>query len=76
MIKSGKPLNNTLYTYTTGPEPDKIFIITIPILFYDTYTPQHPRPLPKTSNIPIFQTIDNITFQWLFIDGANTSNTI
>ena len=40
------------------------------------YTPQHPRQLPKTSNIPILQTIDNIIVQWLYIEGENSITTI
>ena len=61
VIQAAQPFNNTLDLDETFPDPATIFIITSPILVNNTSTPQRPIPLPKTYNIPIFQTNDNLT---------------
>ena len=76
IIKLYQPFNNTLYPDETGKNPASISIITSPIIFHNTYTPQLPIPLPKKSNSPIFQTIYNITVKWIFIYDENSYITI
>ena len=59
-----------------GHYPDKIYIITSPIISHKTSIPKHPIPLPMKSNSRIFLTIDNITVQWLCIDDVDKFTTI
>ena len=59
-----------------GHYPDKISIITSPIISHKTSIPKHPIPIPMKSNSLIFLTIDNIIVQWLCIDDVDTSTTI
>ena len=76
IIQASQPFNNTIYPDETGKKPDKISIITIPILANSTSTCHLPRPLPKTSNSSILQTIGSLTVQRICIDGENVSTII
>ena len=76
IIQTSQSFNNTLYPDDKGSESATSSIIISLILVHNTSRPQRLIPLTKTYNSPIFQTIDNIIFQWLYIDCANVSTTI
>ena len=70
IIQSYQPFHNTIYRDDTGTGR------TIPMFFHNTYTPQLPIPIHKTTNSPIFQTIDNIIVQFICIYDKNLSTII
>ena len=62
--------------YDIGQDTATIYIITSPILVHNFSIPQLPIPPSRTSNIPIFQNIDNLAVICLFIDESNESTII